>query len=137
MKYAVIKTGGKQYKVAEGDIIEVERLQTAPSNTVTFSDVLLYIDDGNVIFGQPTVEGISVVGKVLDHIRGEKIRVATFKSKVRYRRVKGHRQELSKIKIESIGNTDKLQTKKTEDTSEKNQVKSTKKTTKKILQNNP
>ncbi len=131
MKYAVIKTGGKQYKVAEGDIIEVERLQTAPSNTVTFSDVLLYKDNGNVIFGQPTVEGISVIGKVLDHIRGEKIRVATFKSKVRYRRVKGHRQELSKIKIESIGSSDKPLDKKTEDSSIKDEAKSTKKTTRK------
>ncbi|GIW61605.1 MAG: 50S ribosomal protein L21 [Patescibacteria group bacterium] len=131
MKYAVIKTGGKQYKVAEGDIIEVERLQTSPNNNVTFSDVLLYKDNENVMFGQPTVEGISVIGKVLDHIRGEKIRVATFKSKVRYRRVKGHRQELSKIKIESIVSSDKLLNKKTENSTKKDEAKPTKKTTRK------
>jgi large subunit ribosomal protein L21 len=131
MKYAVIKTGGKQYKVTEGDIIEVEKLQTAPSNTVTFSDILLYRDNGNVIFGQPTVEGISVIGKVLDHIKSDKIRVATFKSKVRYRRVRGHRQELSKIKIESIGSTDKPLDKKTKDDFNKKEDSSTKKTTRK------
>ncbi len=128
MKYAVIKTGGKQYKVSEGDIIEIEKLPIAPSNTVTFSDVLLYAENGKATFGQPTVEGISVVGKVIDHIKGEKIRVSTFKSKVRYRRVKGHRQELSKIKIEAIGNADKVLTK---ETKEEHPVKKERETAKK------
>ncbi len=103
MNYAIIKTGGKQYKVAEGDVITVERLATQPNETITFSDVLLHVNDGESVFGQPTISGFTVTGKVLDHIRGEKIRVAKYKAKVRYRRVTGHRQELSKVQIESIG----------------------------------
>lgn len=103
MNYAVIKTGGKQYKVAEGDVITVERLTTTPNETVTFSDVLLHVADGQPVFGQPTISGFTVTGKVLEHLRGEKIRVAKYKAKVRYRRVTGHRQELSKVQIESLG----------------------------------
>lgn len=103
MNYAVIKTGGKQYKVAEGDVITVERLSTKANETITFSEVLLHVNDGQSVFGQPTISGFSVTGKVLEHLRGEKIRVAKYKAKVRYRRVTGHRQELSKVAIESIG----------------------------------
>lgn len=103
MNYAVIKTGGKQYKVAEGDVITVERVATQPNDTITFSDVLLHIAGDQATFGQPTISGFTVTGKVLEHLRGEKIRVAKYKAKVRYRRVTGHRQELSKIQIESIG----------------------------------
>lgn len=102
MKYAVIKTGGKQYKVSEGDIIEVERMETQPDETVTFPEVLLYTSDGVSLIGQPVVEGVVVSGKVLANMRGEKIRVAKYKAKVRYRRVTGHRQELTQVRIDSI-----------------------------------
>jgi large subunit ribosomal protein L21 len=102
MKYAVIKTGGKQYKVSEGDVLEVERLPLEAEKTLTFPDVLLYTADGVVKFGQPVVEGVTVEGKILANIRGEKIRVSKYKAKVRYRRVHGHRQELSQVRIESI-----------------------------------
>lgn len=102
MKYAVIKTGGKQYKVKEGDVIEVERMTSQPEETVTFPEVLMYTSDGVVAIGQPHVEGITVSGKVLANIRGEKIRVAKYKAKVRYRRVTGHRQELTQVRIDSI-----------------------------------
>lgn len=113
MNYAVIKTGGKQYKVAEGEMITVERLPVEANQTLTFP-VLMSVVDDNVLFGQPLVEGLVVTGKVVEHLRGEKIRVAKFKAKARYRRVTGHRQELSKVIIEAIGDSKKsLKTKET------------------------
>ncbi|MBI4080683.1 MAG: 50S ribosomal protein L21 [Candidatus Levybacteria bacterium] len=103
MKYAIIRTGGKQYKVNEGDIITVERLSVKPNESVTFSEVLLYTADGTVKVGNPLVANMTVSGKVLDNVRGEKIRVSKYKAKVRYRRVHGHRQALSTVQIETIG----------------------------------
>ncbi len=103
MNYAVIKSGGKQYKVSEGDVITVERVAVQPNDNITFSEVLFHNADGKATFGQPTISGFSVTGKVLAHIRGEKLRIAKYKAKVRYRRVTGHRQELSQIQIEAIG----------------------------------
>ena len=102
MKYAVIKTGGKQYKVAEGDVIEVERMDNKADEAITFPEVLLYTADGVSLIGQPLVDGVVVSGKVLTHLRGEKIRVEKYKAKVRYRRVTGYRQELTQVRIESI-----------------------------------
>ncbi|MFH1833080.1 MAG: 50S ribosomal protein L21 [Candidatus Levyibacteriota bacterium] len=103
MKYAVIKTGGKQYKVEEGDVLEVERLQILPNKDFNFEEVLLYVSDDSFKIGKPKAEGVKVLAKLLEHIKGEKIRVSKFKSKVKYRRTTGHRQSLSKVKIESIG----------------------------------
>lgn len=105
MNYAVIKTGGKQYKVSEGDVITVERVETKPNETIIFSEVLLSNLDGEPTFGQPFIPNFTVSGKVLDHIRGEKLRIAKYKAKVRYRRITGHRQELSKIQIGVIGSS--------------------------------
>ena len=102
MKYAIIRTGGKQYKVNEGDIITVERLSVEPNEKITFSEVLLYTADGVVKVGNPFVANMVVSGKVLDNIKGEKIRVSKYKAKVRYRRVHGHRQSLSTVQIETI-----------------------------------
>lgn len=102
MKYAVLVTGGKQYKVSQDDILEVEHLDTQKDNKVIFSDILLYADEDNVQVGTPYVKGVSVETTVLEHMRGEKIRVAKFKAKARYRRVTGHRQSLTKIKIDKI-----------------------------------
>ncbi len=102
MKYAVIKTGGKQYKVSEGDIIEVERLPHLAEETITFPEVLLFASDGVSLIGQPLLDGVTVSGKVLANMRGEKIRVAKFKAKARYRRVTGHRQELTQVRIDAI-----------------------------------
>lgn len=102
MKYAVIKSGGKQYKVCEGDIIEVERLEVSPNQKFSFDEILLYVSDQAVKIGKPRVEGILVGGKLLQHTKGDKIKVSKFKSKVRYRRTMGHRQSLSKVLIESI-----------------------------------
>lgn len=102
MKYAIIKSGGKQYKVSEGDIIKVERLSVKPNQDFIFEDVLLCVLDNSPKIGKPRVSNVTVKGKVLEEIRGEKIRVSKYKAKVRHRRTTGHRQYLSKVKIEKI-----------------------------------
>lgn len=102
MKYAIIKTGGKQYKVSEGDIIEIDKLPEKDGK-VFFDQVLLLVTDSGVKVGKPTVPGEKVEAKILGSFRGTKIRVSKFKSKVRYRRVSGFRASLTKVQIEKIG----------------------------------
>ncbi len=102
MKYAIIKTGGKQYRVSEGDEIEIEKIDTPEGKVVTFAEVLLLVDNKKIKIGQPQAKGARVKAKVLSHFKGQKIRVATYKAKSRYRRVKGHRQQLTRVKILSI-----------------------------------
>lgn len=102
MKYAVVKTGGKQYKVSEGDIIEVERLALEKDDKVVFDEVLLLVSDKGVRIGKPTLTGEKVEGKLIDNLKGDKIRVSKFKSKVRYRKVNGFRASISKVQIEKI-----------------------------------
>jgi large subunit ribosomal protein L21 len=111
MKYAVIKTGGKQYKVIEGDIIEVDKLELKDENVV-FDSVLLIVEDENLTVGKPFIEGAKVKAKLLEQKQGKKVRVAKFKSKVRYRRVSGFRAKLSKVQIEKIESTVKESVKK-------------------------
>jgi large subunit ribosomal protein L21 len=101
MKYAVIKTGGKQYRVSEGDILEVDKLDVK-DDLVVFDNVLLLVSDENIQIGKPFIEDAKVKAKLLEQKKGDKIRVAKFKSKVRYRRVTGFRAMLSKIQIENI-----------------------------------
>jgi large subunit ribosomal protein L21 len=102
MNYAVIKTGGKQYKVSEGDIIEVDKI-VGKDGKFTFEEVLLLVNDGKVIVGKPFIDGEKVEGKILEDIKGIKVRVSKFKSKVRYRRTTGFRASLTKVQIEKIG----------------------------------
>lgn len=102
MKYVVIQSGGKQYRASEGDILELERLDGEKDQKVIFDEVLLFTNNGTVTVGTPLVSGISVEGVILENFKGEKIRVAKFKAKSRYRRVIGHRQSLSKVRIDSI-----------------------------------
>jgi len=102
MKYAVIRTGGKQYKINEGDVIDVERLADSENKSVIFNEVLMISADDDVRIGTPVLSGVTVKGTIVDNIRGEKIRVAKYKAKVRYRRVTGHRQALTRVKIDSI-----------------------------------
>src|ERR1035437_9744190 len=102
MNYAVIKTGGKQYKVQEGDTIEIDRI-VGKDGKFTFEEVLLLVNDGKVTVGKPFIAGEKVEGKILEDIRGVKIRVSKFKSKVRYRRTVGFRAALTKVQIEKIG----------------------------------
>jgi large subunit ribosomal protein L21 len=102
MNYAVIKTGGKQYKVSEGDVIEVDRLLTDKDSKVIFDEVLLKVTDKGIKLGNPLINGEKVEAKLLEQIKGDKIRVSKFKSKVRYRRVTGFRASLSKVLVEKI-----------------------------------
>lgn len=102
MKYAIFKSGGKQYKVTEGDILEVERLQNAGKEFTT-SNVLLYASEGTYKIGNPYVSGMVITGKILGDTKGIKVKVIKYKSKVRYRRAMGSRQSLTKIQIEKIG----------------------------------
>ena len=100
--YAIIATGGKQYRVSEGDVIYIEKIDAQVDSTVSF-DVLLMGNDGDVKIGTPVVEGVKVEGKVVCQIRGEKIVVYKFKSKKNYRRKQGHRQPYTKVEITKIG----------------------------------
>ncbi len=100
--YAVIRTGGKQYRVAPGDILEVEKLEGNVGDTITLDDVLLVADGEDVTIGQPTVEGASVTAKITGQHRGEKILVFRYRPKKRIRVRRGHRQYLTRIQIESI-----------------------------------
>ena len=100
--YASIATGGKQYRVSEGDVIYIEKIDAQVDSTVSF-DVLLMGNDGDVKIGTPVVEGVKVEGKVVGQIRGEKIVVYKYKSKKNYRRKQGHRQPYTKVEITKIG----------------------------------
>lgn len=100
--YAIIATGGKQYRVSEGDVIYIEKIDAQVDSTVSF-DVLLMGNDGDVKIGTPVVEGVKVEGKVVSQIRGEKIVVYKYKSKKNYRRKQGHRQPYTKVEITKIG----------------------------------
>ena len=100
--YAIIATGDKQYRVSEGDVIYIEKIDAAVDSTVSF-DVLLVGNEGDVKVGTPVVEGVKVEGKVVGQIRGEKIIVFKYKSKKNYRRKQGHRQPYTKVEITKIG----------------------------------
>ena len=100
--YAVIETGGKQYKVSEGDVLFVEKLNVEEGTEVTFDKVLLVADGENVKVGAPTVEGAAVTAKVVKNGKAKKIYVFKMKRKKNYRRKKGHRQPFTKVEITSI-----------------------------------
>ncbi len=101
-KYAIVKIAGFQYKVAEGDELEVNKLKAEKGKNITLEEVLLVAGDGQVKIGQPLVKGAQVKAKILEQLKGKKIRVTTYKAKARQRRVKGFRPLLTKIKIEKI-----------------------------------
>jgi large subunit ribosomal protein L21 len=100
--YAIIKTGGKQYRVSEGDTIEVERLAGEVGQDIEFQDVLFVGGDGQAHVGAPAVEGAHVVGTILAQKRGAKVLVFKFKKRKMYRKLRGHRQELTSVKISSV-----------------------------------
>lgn len=100
--YAIIETGGKQYRVSVGDRLSVERLTTAEGDQITFDRVLLVGGDGTTRVGAPIVDGATVSATVDDHFRGEKIVVFKYKPKKRYRRRIGHRQSLTHLTITAI-----------------------------------
>ena len=100
--YAVLETGGKQYRVAAGDQLQVERLATEAGKPVTFDRVLLVNNEGKLSVGQPTVAGATVVADVIEHIRGEKKIAWKMKRRKGYHRKVGHRQELTVGKVTEI-----------------------------------
>ena len=100
--YAVIKSGGKQHKVSEGEEILLEKLSLDEGEVIEFSEVLAVNKDGNLNVGNPLLEGAVVKGKVIDHLKTKKITVIKMKRRKDYRKKQGHRQNLTKVKIESI-----------------------------------
>lgn len=102
MEYAVIKTGGKQYKVSKDSIIEVERLASKVGEKFPIETIFLYVKDGILKIGKPKVKGVTIKAEVLEHLKGDKLRISKFKAKSKYRRVTGHRQYLTRIKILDI-----------------------------------
>ena len=100
--FAVIETGGKQYKVNEGDVIFVEKLDVAEGDKVTFDKVLAVADDNGVKTGKPLVEGASVTANVVKNGKAKKIYVMTYKSKKNEKKKIGHRQPYTKVQIEKI-----------------------------------
>ncbi len=100
--YAVIETGGKQYKVQEGDVLQVELLHAEAGETVEINKVLMVNKDGALTVGAPYVDGAKVTLKVEENGKGKKVVVFKFKAKKNYRRKKGHRQPFTKVTVEKI-----------------------------------
>ena len=100
--YAIIESCGKQYKVAEGDVVFFEKLDAEEGKKVSFDKVILVSDDGKVQVGNPYVKGVKVEGKVVSHGKAKKIIVFKMKAKKNYRRTQGHRQPYTKVEITSI-----------------------------------
>ncbi|MBB6633929.1 50S ribosomal protein L21 [Cohnella thailandensis] len=100
--YAIIETGGKQYKVQAGDVLFIEKLSANEGDSVTFDKVLAVSSDKGFVTGAPLVAGASVTAKVEKHVKGEKIIVFKYKPKKNERKKQGHRQPYTKVTIESI-----------------------------------
>lgn len=100
--YAVIETGGKQYKVAVGDVISVEKLDVEEGAEVTFDKVLMTGEGSDVKVGAPAIEGATVTAKVLKNGKAKKVVVFKMKRKKNYRRKKGHRQPFTKVEITAV-----------------------------------
>jgi large subunit ribosomal protein L21 len=100
--YAVIQTGGKQYRVSEGDVLNVEKLAVEVGDNVVFDKVLTVVNDGDVMIGKPVVEGAKVTAKVVEHGKAKKILVFKYKAKANYRKRQGHRQPYTQVEITSI-----------------------------------
>ncbi len=100
--YAVVKTGGKQYRVQEGDVLRVEKLPGDIGAKIAFDDVLLFSDGDNFQVGTPNLDNIAVNGRIVEQGKARKILVFKYKRRKRYRRKQGHRQPFTAIKIDSI-----------------------------------
>ena len=100
--YAVVNSGGKQYKVQKGEILRIEKIAGEVGSPVTFDRVLMFSDGENVDIGRPVVEGVSVTGHIVEQGKAKKIIVFKYKRRKRYRRKKGHRQTFTAVKIDSI-----------------------------------
>ncbi|MFC6090666.1 50S ribosomal protein L21 [Saccharothrix lopnurensis] len=100
--YAIVKTGGKQYKVAVGDVIEVEKLEGEPDSEITFAAPLLVVDGSDVTSDADALGKFSVTGKVVEQTKGPKIRIHKFKNKTGYHKRQGHRQKLTRVEVTGI-----------------------------------
>jgi large subunit ribosomal protein L21 len=100
--YAIIETGGKQYKVQAGDVLFIEKLSANVGDSITFDRVLAVSSKDGLTTGSPIVAGASVTGKVEQHVKGEKVIVFKYKPKKNYKRKQGHRQPYTKVTIENI-----------------------------------
>jgi large subunit ribosomal protein L21 len=99
--YAIVKTGGKQYKVAVGDVVEVEKLDGEPGASITLPALLL-VDGDKVTTDAQALAGVAVTGEVVAHTKGPKIRIHHFKNKTGYHRRLGHRQQLTQVRVTGI-----------------------------------
>lgn len=102
MSYVVIRTGGKQYRVAPGDVVHVERLNGSVGDTITFSDVLMVGGNGEIKIGTPTLPDVKVTAEILEQGQGKKVMVFKKKRRKSYSRQRGHRQKLTTLKIVEI-----------------------------------
>ena len=100
--HAIIETGGKQYKVTEGDTLFIEKLEAEAGQAITFDMVLAILDGDKATFGTPVVEGASVEGKIVKNGKGKKIRIFKYNAKKGYRKRQGHRQPYTKVEIGKI-----------------------------------
>ena len=100
--YALVEIKGKQYRAEKGSVIEVDHLQNAAGDTIEFDSVLMLRDDKGASFGTPYVKGALVKAVVEDHIKDDKIVVFKYKRRKRYRRTRGHRQQMSRLRVEEI-----------------------------------
>ena len=100
--YAIIETGGKQYKVTEGDTLFIEKLEAEANAKITFDKVLAVVDGDSAKFGAPTVDGASVTANVVKNGKGKKVLVFKYKPKKNYRRRQGHRQPYTKVEITKV-----------------------------------
>jgi large subunit ribosomal protein L21 len=103
MAYAIIRSGGKQYRVSPGQTIAVEKLAAESGEKVTFGDVVLLADGSKVTIGDPIVSGVKVVGEVIEQFKDKKVIAFKYKRRKGYHRTVGHRRSLTRVKIESIG----------------------------------
>ncbi len=100
--YAVIETGGKQYRVAPGDVIRVEKMEAEPGTLVSLGKVLLLADESDVQVGNPVLDSATVEGTVLGHGKEPKVWIFHYKRKKNYRRLRGHRQDFTEVRIEAV-----------------------------------
>jgi len=102
MAYAIIRTGGRQFRVAEGDTLDVDRLDVEPGKTATFGDVLLFADGKDVTHGDPLVSGAKVTAEVVEQRKDKKVLAFKYKRRKGYHRTVGHRRKLTRVKIKTI-----------------------------------
>ena len=102
MAYAIIRSGGKQYRVSPGETIVMEKLEGASGEKVTFSDVVLLVDGDNVMTGNPVIAGANVKGEVIEQFKDQKVIAFKYKRRKGYHRTVGHRRQLTRVKIEAI-----------------------------------